>query len=76
MPDSDHAAAVSSEATPSSSQESASHRERVIREELERRIALFDQLEDAKFGRFGAADWALCTAVFFVLPILVAWWVL
>jgi hypothetical protein len=48
----------------------------VIREELERRVALFDQLEDAKFGRFGAADWALCTAVFFVLPILVAWWVL
>jgi hypothetical protein len=48
----------------------------VIREELERRVELFDKLEDAEFGKFGALDWSLCTAIFFVLPLLIAWWAL
>jgi hypothetical protein len=56
--------------------ELARHRESVIRAELERRVELFDELEDAAFGEFGAVDWTVCTVVFFVLPLLIAWWAL
>ena len=76
MLEDDDAVAARTEASPSSDQEVARHREKVIRMELERRIELFDQLEDAEFGRFGAIDWVVCTTVFFLLPLLVAWWAL
>lgn len=63
-------------AAPRPGRELAHHRESVIRAELERRVELFDKFKDAEFGEFGAMDWTVCTTVFFVLPLLVAWWAL
>jgi hypothetical protein len=46
----------------------------LIREELDRRLRLFDSLDDSAFGDFTTVDWAVCTLCFFVLPLLIAWW--
>ncbi|MBW2231599.1 MAG: hypothetical protein JRG92_21975 [Deltaproteobacteria bacterium] len=46
----------------------------LIRDELDRRLRLFDTLDDSAFGDFTTVDWTLCTLFFFVLPLLIAWW--
>jgi hypothetical protein len=46
----------------------------IIRRELDRRIALLEETDDAVFGRFTALDWAVCSICFFLLPLLIAWW--
>jgi hypothetical protein len=51
-------------------------RDEVLARELQRRIEIFDEIDDDEFGRFTAVDWTICTVFFFVLPILVAWWAL
>ena len=79
MPDENRTSGLPTEApgtAPSPGHEIDHHRERVIRAELDRRVELFDKLKDAEFGEFGAMDWTVCTAVFFVLPLLIAWWAL
>lgn len=58
--------------TSSSSREEL--RARTLADELERRLELFDQIDDDEFGRFTRVDWTICTVGFFVLPILIAWW--
>lgn len=42
--------------------------------ELERRLAVLHDAEDASFGRFTSLDWAICVAGFVVLPLLLFWW--
>jgi hypothetical protein len=51
----------------------ASHdrRERILHEELERRLAFLEEADDSIFGEFTTLDWVLCTLLFFVLPLLV-----
>jgi hypothetical protein len=61
-------------AAPSPSDDFANRRERVVHEELERRVELFDNHQDSEFGEFTTKDWAFCTVVFFLLPIVIAWW--
>ena len=51
-------------------------RAEVLADELERRLEIFETIEDDEFGRFTRVDWVICTLGFFVLPILVAWWAL
>ena len=51
-------------------------RDEVLARELQRRIEVFDEIDDDEFGRFTAVDWTICTVFFFVLPILIAWWAL
>ena len=41
--------------------------------EPERRIALLDAEPDERFGRFGAADWAVLWVFAVALPILGLW---
>lgn len=49
-------------------------RSEVLRVELERRIELIESADDDEFGNFTAFDWTICTIVFLVLPLLIAWW--
>ena len=51
-------------------------RDEVLAKELQRRIDVFEEIDDDEFGRFTAVDWTICTVFFFVLPIFVAWWAL
>ncbi len=46
------------------------HREEVLREELERRLAFLEEADDSAFGDFTRLDWLLCTLLFFVFPLL------
>jgi hypothetical protein len=48
----------------------------ILRDELNRRLQLLDELEDSEFGTFTTLDWALCTVFFFFLPLVIAWWFL
>ncbi|MFQ5877839.1 MAG: hypothetical protein ACE5JH_09175 [Acidobacteriota bacterium] len=47
---------------------------RVIRRELERRLALLDAADESAFGRFTALDWMFCVVAFVILPLLLVWW--
>ena len=58
------------------STERARLRAEVLGAELERRLEIFETIDDDEFGRFTRVDWVICTLGFFVLPILVAWWAL
>jgi len=51
---------------------SAQHerREKVLREELERRLEFLEESDDSIFGNFTTRDWVLCTVLFFSLPLL------
>jgi len=65
------------EASPgesSADSESMDPRSQIIHRELERRLREFDDLDDAAFGEFTGVDWTICTLLFFVLPLLIAWW--
>lgn len=46
----------------------------IVRDELERRLRRFDELDDSAFGSFSALDWALCTLLFFLAPLVIVWW--
>jgi len=48
-------------------------RSRLLHRELERRLEFFDDTDESVFGRFTTADWVLCTILFFVLPLVIAW---
>jgi len=48
-------------------------RDAILKEELERRLQVFAEHDDADFGRFTHLDWAICTVAFFLLPLLIAW---
>jgi hypothetical protein len=43
-------------------------------EELERRIAELEGLDESAFGRFTAWDWGVCVVGALVLPVLALWW--
>ena len=49
-------------------------RDETLSQELDRRLKVFDETDDDAFGRFTSVDWTICTAFFFVLPLLIAWW--
>jgi hypothetical protein len=49
-------------------------RSEIIRRELQRRLELLEETDDAAFGRFTALDWVVCSLLFFVLPLLIVWW--
>ena len=51
----------------------ASHdrREEILHEELERRLTFLEESDDKAFGEFTTLDWAVCTLLFFVLPLLI-----
>jgi len=46
-------------------------RERILHEELERRLDFLETCEDSVFGSFTTLDWIICTLLFFVLPWLI-----
>ena len=46
---------------------------RILHRELERRLEYLDEADDSVFGRFTAIDWTVCTVLFFVLPLVIAW---
>ena len=48
-------------------------RSRILRPELERRLRFLDETDDSVFGRFTAVDWAVCTILSFVLPLVIVW---
>ena len=48
--------------------------DRVIIEELERRLAILEAADEDAFGRFGTLDWVVCIGGFVVLPLLLVWW--
>ena len=48
--------------------------EAILQQELERRLAILDSMDDAEFGRFTSLDWFLTTLLFVIIPLLVAWW--
>jgi len=48
--------------------------ERVIVDEVERRLMILDTTDEDAFGRFGALDWVVCIGGFVVLPLLLVWW--
>jgi hypothetical protein len=45
-----------------------------LRRELERRLRLLEEADEAEFGTFTRLDWIVCTVAFFVLPLLAVWW--
>ena len=45
-----------------------------LRRELERRLRLLDEADEADFGTFTTLDWILCAVGFFVLPLVAVWW--
>lgn len=47
---------------------------KVLRGELERRLAILEGANEGEFGRFTALDWTICVLFFVILPILAAWW--
>ncbi len=51
----------------------ASHdrRERILHEELERRLVFLEEADDSVFGEFTTLDWVLCTLLIFALPLVV-----
>lgn len=57
----------------SSEESETDHRSRILHRELERRLEFFDEADDEVFGRFTAVDWAVCTVLFFVLPLVIVW---
>lgn len=48
--------------------------QRVIVDELERRLMILETVDEDALGRFGALDWAVCVAGFVILPLLLVWW--
>ena len=58
----------------SSSAISQEQETKVLRRELERRLAILEGANEGEFGRFTALDWAICVLFFVILPILAAWW--
>jgi len=49
----------------------------LLRRELERRLALLSEADDADFGGFTRLDWIAVIFLFFALPCAVAlWWML
>ena len=48
-----------------------SERQRVLREELERRLTYLEEADESRFGAFTALDWLLCWLLFFTLPLIV-----
>jgi len=48
-------------------------RSQILQRELERRLEFFDAADDAVFGHFTSVDWAVCTILFFALPLLIVW---
>jgi len=53
------------------SETESARRERILHEELERRLGFFESSDDSDFGAFTAVDWLICTLLFFVLPLLI-----
>ncbi len=43
-------------------------------EEIERRIAALEELDDSALGRFTGWDWLCCVLGGLVAPIAVLWW--
>jgi len=48
-------------------------RERLV-EDLERRIAALETLDDSDLGSFTALDWFFCVAGSIVIPAIALWW--
>lgn len=46
-------------------------RDRILHEELERRLDFLETSDDSVFGAFTTVDWIVCTLLFFALPLLV-----
>lgn len=46
-------------------------REKILHEELERRLDFFESCDDSEFGAFTTVDWLICTLLFFLLPLLI-----
>ncbi len=46
-------------------------RSAILHRELERRLRLLEETDDAAFGEFGLLDWLVCTILFFLLPLLI-----
>ena len=46
-------------------------REKILREELERRLSFLETSDDSVFGAFTTLDWIVCTLLFFVLPLMI-----
>jgi hypothetical protein len=47
--------------------------QRVLQHELERRLRLLDDADEAEFGAFTAIDWCITLLCFLLLPILLVW---
>jgi len=54
-----------------SSDPEIARREKLLREELERRLDFLETSGDSVFGEFTTVDWIVCTLLFFVLPLLI-----
>ncbi len=46
-------------------------RDKILHEELERRLDFLETSDDSVFGAFTTVDWIVCTLLFFVLPLLI-----
>jgi len=53
--------------------EDNSARSQILRRELERRLEFFEEADEEVFGRFTAIDWAVCTILFFAIPLVIVW---
>jgi hypothetical protein len=49
----------------------SARREKILREELERRLEFFESCDDSELGAFTTVDWLICTLLFFLLPLLI-----
>lgn len=47
---------------------------RVVLQELERRLAILDAGDEARFGPFTLFDWIVSVLGFVVAPVLLVWW--